>query len=213
MLLAVLEVLTGSGLAASAGLNAYIPLLVIGLLDRYTEVIDLPPGWQWLSSGWVLAILAVLLAVEVVADKVPVMDSVNDVLQTAVRPTAGGLAFGAGSASETVTVRDPGSFFSGNQWVPVVAGVALAFGVHAIKAAARPLINTVTVGFGAPVVSTVEDATSVTVSVLAIVVPVLMILFLAGLLLVVPWLVYRLRRRRRDRQEQLAAARAAGYRV
>jgi hypothetical protein len=210
---AVLEVLTGSGLAASAGLNAYIPLLVMGLLDRYTNVIDLPSGWQWLSNGWVLAILTVLLAVEFVADKVPVMDSVNDVLQTAVRPTAGGLAFGAGSASETVTVRDPGSFFGSHQWVPIVAGVALAFGVHAIKAAARPVINTVTVGFGAPVVSTVEDVTSVTVSVLAIVVPFLVIFLLVGLVLSVPWLVHRLRRRRRDRRAQLAAARAAGYRV
>lgn len=204
----VLEVLTGSGLAASAGVNAYIPLLVTGLLDRYTGLIELPSGWQWLGDGWVLAILAVLLTVEVVADKVPVLDSVNDAVQTFVRPTAGGLAFGAGSTSETVTVSDPDSFFSGNQWVPIVAGMALAFGVHAIKAAARPVINTMTAGVGAPVVSTVEDAGSVTVSVLAIIVPFLIIFVLVGLLVSIPWLVSRLRRRRRERQ----AARAAGYR-
>ena len=99
----------GAGLAASAGLNAYIPLLTMGLLARYTDLIDLPIGWQWLANGWVIAILALLLAIEVVADKVPVVDHVNDVVQTVVRPTAGGLAFGAGSASETVTVDDPGS--------------------------------------------------------------------------------------------------------
>ena len=81
----------------------------MGLLARYTDAIDLPNGWQWLSNGWVLAILALLLAVEMVADKVPVVDHVNDIVQTVVRPTAGGLAFGAGSASETVTVADPGS--------------------------------------------------------------------------------------------------------
>jgi uncharacterized membrane protein len=209
----VLEVLTGSGLAASAGLNAYIPLLVMGLLARYTDLIDLPGGWQWLGNGWVLAILTVLLAVEFVADKVPVLDSVNDTLQTVVRPTAGGLAFGAGSTSQTVTVDDPGSFFSGHQWVPIVAGMALAFGVHAVKAAARPVINTVTAGIGAPVVSTVEDITSVTVSILAIIVPFLVVIFLAALVAFVPWLVLRLRRRRRERREQLAAARAAGYRI
>jgi uncharacterized membrane protein len=213
MLWGVLEVLTGSGLAASAGLNAYIPLLVMGLLARYTDLIDLPSGWQWLGNGWVLAILTVLLAVEFVADKVPVLDSMNDTLQTVVRPTAGGLAFGAGSTSQTVTVSDPASFFSGHQWVPIAAGVALAFGVHAVKAAARPVINTMTAGIGAPVVSTVEDVTSVTVSVLAIIVPFLVILFLAGLVVFVPWLVVRLRRRRREKREQLAAARAAGFRV
>jgi uncharacterized membrane protein len=213
MLIDVLEVLTGSGLAASAGLNAYIPLLVMGLLARYTELIELPSGWQWLGNGWVMAILAVLLAVEFVADKVPMLDSVNDTLQTAIRPTAGGLAFGAGSASETVTVKDPGSFFAGHQWVPIVAGVALAFGVHALKASARPVINAMTAGIGAPVVSTVEDVTSVSVSVLAIVVPLLVIVLLVGVILAIPWLVSRLRQRRRERRAQAAAARAAGHRI
>ncbi len=205
--------LTGSGLAASAGLNAYIPLLVMGLLARYSDLIELPSGWQWLSNGWVVAILAVLLAVEFVADKVPVLDSVNDTVQTLVRPTAGGLAFGAGSASETVTVKDPGSFFTSNQWVPIVAGVALAFGVHALKAAARPVINAMTAGIGAPVVSTAEDVTSVSVSVLAIIVPLLVVVVLVGLVVAVPWLVVRLRQRRRQRRAELAAARAASYRV
>ncbi len=195
----VLEVLTGSGLAASAGLNAYIPLLVVGLLARYTDLIELPGGWQWLSNGWVLSILAILLVVEVVADKVPALDSVNDTLQTVVRPTSGGLVFGAGAAAQTVTVNDPGTFFAGKQWVPVAIGVALAFGVHAVKATARPLINTATAGLGAPVVSTVEDVASITVSVLAVLLPILVIFVLIGLVFFVPWLVLRLRRRRRLR--------------
>ena len=144
----MLALLTGTGLAASAGLNAYIPLLLIGLLGRYTGLIDLPHGWNWLSNGWVLLILGVLLAVEVVADKVPAVDSINDLLQTAVRPTAGGLAFGAGSSSKTVTVSDPGSFFTSRQWVPIVAGIVIALVIHIGKASARPVINTATVGFG-----------------------------------------------------------------
>jgi hypothetical protein len=147
----VLEALTGTGLAASAGLNAYIPLVTMGVLARYTDVIDLPTGWDWLSNGWTLTILAVLLAVEVVADKVPVVDHVNDVVQTVVRPTAGGLAFGAGSSSETVTVSDPGSFFSSNQWVPIAAGVVIALFVHGVKSASRPVVNVTTAGMGAPV--------------------------------------------------------------
>ena len=89
------EALTGTGLAASAGLNAYIPMLVVGLLGRYSDLITLPPGWRWLTNGWVVLILLALLAVEVVADKVPALDSVNDVVQTVVRPTSGGLVFGA----------------------------------------------------------------------------------------------------------------------
>ncbi|WFE31843.1 DUF4126 domain-containing protein [Micromonospora sp. WMMD975] len=205
----MLEVLTGSGLAASAGLNAYIPLMLMGLLARYTDLIELPSGWQWLGNGWVLLILTVLLAVEVVADKVPVVDHVNDVVQTVVRPTAGGLAFGAGSGAETVTVSDPDTFFSTHQWVPVVVGVLIALGVHLLKAAARPVVNAATAGFGAPVASTAEDATSVVMSVAAILLPVLVLVFAVGLVAFVAWLF----RRRSDRRRERAAARAAGFRV
>ncbi|MEU1810187.1 DUF4126 domain-containing protein [Micromonospora sp. WMMD1076] len=205
----MLEVLTGSGLAASAGLNAYIPLLLMGLLSRYTDLVELPSGWQWLGNGWVVLILAVLLTVEVVADKVPVVDHVNDVVQTVVRPTAGGLAFGAGAGSETVTVSDPDTFFSSHQWLPVVVGVLIALGVHLLKAAARPVINATTAGVGAPVASTAEDATSVIMSVVALLLPVLVLVFLVALVFFVPWLF----RRRRERRRERAAARAAGFRV
>lgn len=192
----MLEALTGTGLAGAAGLNAYIPLLAIGLLDRYTNLITLPPSWNWLSNGWVLLILAVLLAIEVVADKVPVLDSANDVVQTVVRPTAGGLAFGAGSASETVTVSDPASFFHSGQWMPIVVGILMALGVHGVKATARPIINTFTLGFGAPIVSTVEDAASATLSVVAIIIPLLVLAFVMFFGLFAWWVLTRRRRAR-----------------
>jgi Domain of unknown function (DUF4126) len=192
----VLEALTGTGLAASAGLNAYIPLLTMGLLARYTDAIDLPTGWSWLSNGWTLLILALLLAVEVVADKVPVVDHVNDVVQTVVRPTAGGLAFGAGSSSETVTVSDPGSFFGSHQWVPIAAGVVIALAVHGVKATSRPVVNATTAGFGAPVASTAEDIGSVLMSVLAILLPILVLVGLVLMVLAGVWVVRRRRRRR-----------------
>ena len=197
----MLEALTGTGLAASAGLNAYIPLLTMGLLARYTDAIDLPGGWQWLSNGWVIAILAVLLAIEVVADKVPLIDHANDVVQTVVRPTAGGIVFGAGSSSQTATVTDPGSFFSSHQWVPIAAGVLIALCVHGTKAAARPVVNATTAGFGAPVASTVEDIGSIVMSLLAILLPILVLL---GLVLLISTGIWAFRRRSRRRRERSA---------
>jgi len=201
---AVLEVLTGIGLATSAGLNAYIPLLMIGLLARYTNLITLPGPWQWLENGWVIGILVLLFAVEFVADKIPVVDHVNDVVQTVVRPTSGGLAFGAASMSQTTTVSDPGDFFSSNQWVPIAAGIVISFVVHALKATARPVINTTTAGVGAPVASTAEDLFSATMSIVAIVLPVLIIFFLAGMV----GFFVMVRRRLRRRREVKAARRA-----
>ena len=195
----MLEALTGTGLAASAGLNAYIPLMIMGLLSRFTDAIHLPPGWEWLSNGWVLAILTVLLAIEVVADKVPLVDHANDIVQTVVRPTAGGIVFGAGSSSQTATVTDPGRFFGSHQWVPIAAGVLIAFTVHGVKAASRPVINATTAGFGAPVASTAEDIGSIVMSLLAILVPILVLL---GLVLMVSSAIWVIRRRWQRRHER-----------
>ncbi len=205
MLRHVLEILTGIGLATSAGLNAYIPLLMIGMLARYTHLMTLPAGWHWLSNGWVIAILVALLAVEVVADKIPVVDHLNDMVQTLVRPTAGGLAFGAASSANTVTVSDPGTFFSSHQWVPILAGVAISFVVHSMKAMARPAVNLSTAGLGAPVASTAEDIFSTAMSFVAIVFPFLIIVFLAVLV----WSFAALRRRRQRRRAEKQALRDA----
>jgi hypothetical protein len=201
----MLEVLTGTGLATAAGLNAYIPLLTVGVLARYSDAITLPEPWRWLENPWVIGIIAVLLAIEVVADKVPVVDHVNDIVQTVVRPTAGGLVFGASSSSETVTVRDPAEFFSSHAWVPVVAGVLLSLFVHTAKATARPVINGATLGFGAPVASTIEDGVSVGMSIVAVLLPVLVLVLIAGVAAFVWWAYRRLARRRAQLARQPSA--------
>lgn len=192
----MLEALTGTGLATAAGLNAYIPLLVIGLLSRFTDLINLPGPWAWLGNGWVLSILALLLAVEVVADKIPAVDSINDVVQTVVRPTAGGMAFAAGAGSETITVENPGDLFTEKLWVPLVIGFLISLTVHGAKATARPIMNVATVGVAAPVVSTVEDVTSTGLSFIAILIPILIIVCL----LLMIWFFYRWRKKRQERK-------------
>lgn len=188
-----MELLTGLGLATAAGLNAYIPLLALGLLARFTGLIALPPGWAWLENGWVMAIVAVLLAVEVVADKVPALDSVNDAFQTFVRPTAGGIVFGSGTAAQTPAVTDPGAFVQSGQWLPIVVGVVVALAVSLTKSTVRPAANVATAGVAAPVLSTVEDGVSVALVFIAILVPVLVLVALVALI----WAAVRLLRRRR----------------
>lgn len=194
------EILTGTGLAVAAGLNAYIPLLTLGLAGRFLDFVVLPPAWSWLSNEWVLVILGVLLVIEIIADKIPVVDSVNDWIQTIVRPAAGGIAFGTGSTSATAVVQDPASFFSSNAWVPIAIGIVLALATHVTKMASRPAMNAVSVGAAAPVVSTLEDISSVVLSVLALLLPVLVVVALAGLTAGVVVLFRRARRRRADRR-------------
>jgi Domain of unknown function (DUF4126) len=192
-----MELLTGFGLATAAGLNAYIPLLCLGLLARFTDIVALPPAWSWLENGWVLTIVAVLLAVEVVADKIPALDSVNDAVQTVVRPTAGGIVFGSGTAAQTVAVTDPGAFARSGQWIPIAIGVVVAFIVHLTKSTVRPAANVTTAGVAAPVLSTIEDIVSVGLVAIAIIVPVLVLVIVAVLV----WAAVKLLRKRRRRKK------------
>jgi hypothetical protein len=197
----MLAALTGLGLSTAAGLNAYIPLLVVGVLANFTDVIRLPQDYAWLTNGWVLAVIGVLLLAEVVLDKVPVVDHVNDMIQTAVRPAAGGVVF---SATQAASQLDHSTWMSQNPWVSWVLGVGVALAVHVMKASARPVVNVSTAGAGAPVVSTVEDAGSLGMSLIAVFFPVLVVVTLIVLAVPTWWAIRRLRKRRARRAERLA---------
>jgi len=194
----VIEFLIGSSLAASAGLNAWMPLFLLGLADRFIPAMQLPGGWSWLSSDVALWIVGVLLVLEIIADKFPALDSINDIVQTVLRPASGGIVFGAGASAQTITVDDPTSFFTDNAWVPIVVGVGIALAVHVVKALGRIGANTVTGGLAAPVLSTAEDGASFLLAVAALVVPILALVLLIGLIVTAVALARRRHARRRD---------------
>lgn len=166
---------TGLGLAVAAGLNAYIPLLIAGLLVRF-DIVSFGQPFDKLGSTPALVIVAVLLAIEVFADKIPAVDSVNDAIQTFVRPASGATLFAAAAATGI-----------DQEWATALAlimGLVTAAGVHATKATARPVINAATAGMGAPVVSTIEDGVSAGLSLAALLAPLLALFALIGLAVV-----------------------------
>jgi hypothetical protein len=180
-----MDVLTAFGLATAAGLNAYLPLLVVALLARFTDLITLKPPWNTLESWWVIGVLVVLLAIEFLVDKVPAVDTINDVIQTFIRPASGAILFAASAGIITDT----------NAVLSMVCGLLIAGGVHAAKATARPVVTGTTGGVLNPVVSVLEDVVSLVVTILAIVVPILALLMFVALII---WFI-RWRRRRRER--------------
>ena len=181
----LLSVFTAFGLSSSAGLNAYLPLLVVALLARFTDLITLDPPWDALESWWLIGVLLVLLLIEMLVDKVPAVDSVNDAIQTFIRPVAGAILFAASA----------GVISDAHPVLALICGLLVAGGVHAVKATARPVITGTTAGTLNPVVSTLEDVLSLVMAILAILVPVLGFLLL---LAVIIWFIRR-RRRRRER--------------
>jgi hypothetical protein len=177
-------ILTGMGLAAPAGLNAYIPLLALALADRATTRVTLNAPYDILSSNLGIAILVVLLTVEVAVDKVPGVDHVNDIIQSFVRPAAGAIAALAATGG-VVTI---------NPALMVLIGVVLAGSVNAVKVTTRPAVTVGTAGIFNPVISLAEDAVAIVASIVAIFFPLLVILFLALFALSSILLLRRLRR-------------------
>lgn len=194
----MLAALTGAGLSAAAGLNAYIPFVLVALIARYTDFIDLPSQFAWIESGWAIGIATVLLISEAVLDKIAIVDHINDTIGTAIRPATGALVFAAVAAAEDLEKNS--SFFLENPWIGAILGAITAGIVHTGKAATRPVVNATTAGVGAPVVSTVEDGTALTLSLVAIFLPVLVIVFLIAMV----WAGFAIWKKIKDRRERRA---------
>ena len=174
------SIFSAFGLSASAGLNAYIPLLVISLLGRFTNLIELKAPWDTLESPWIIGLLVGLTLIEFFADKFPAINHVNDAIQTFVRPVAGAILFAA--SARVITDVHP--------VISLAAGLLVAGGVHAVKSLAiRPAVTATTGGVGNVPVSILEDIISGVVSFFSIVIPVLFAMFV---IIIASWVVWKI---------------------
>jgi hypothetical protein len=182
-------VLSAFGLSASAGLNAYVPLLIVALIARFTNWIELGETWGALTSWWVIGALIFLGLIEFFADKVPAVNHINDIVQTLIRPTAGAVLFAA--STDVVTNIHP--------VVALIAGLLISGTVHVAKSAAlRPAVTATTGGAGNVPVSVAEDLLATVLSILAVVIPVIIAaLIVLGTALLI-WLLWRRANRMRD---------------
>jgi hypothetical protein len=183
----MVEVLAAFGLSAATGLNAYLPLLIVGLLARFTDLITLNAPWNTLENPWVLGVLFVLLLIETVADKVPAVDTVNDAIQTVIRPAAGAILFAA--SGNVISIHSP--------VLAMICGLIAAGGVHAVKATARPIITATTAGVANPVVSAMEDVVSAGTTLVAVLLPALAAIVVLVFAALIVWFFVRRRRRQR----------------
>lgn len=178
------------GLSSSAGLNAYIPLLIAALAARFPlqePLLKLSEPYDLLGSWWAIGLLVILLIIEMTVDKVPAVDTVNDVIQTIVRPAAGAVLFAANA--NIINDMHPA--------IALGAGLLLAGGVHAAKGTVRPVVTATTAGTGNWLVSLVEDIVAFFMSLLSILVPILAGLAIIALFVFI-FMAYRRRKRRRN---------------
>ncbi|HLW01765.1 MAG TPA: DUF4126 domain-containing protein [Ktedonobacterales bacterium] len=193
-------------LSSSSGLRAYLPLFAMGI-GVVSGVVPLEHGYGILTNPLVLTALGVLSVLEVVADKVPGLDHISDVVHTAVRPIMGAVIFGT---TDNLVSANAGAV--GAIAAPII-GAVLAGGVHGVKALSRPVVTTTTVGIGNPIVSVIEDIATVALTVLGIIFPIvaliLLIIVVVLFVLLIRW-AYRVLQRRKQRKQAKAAGTGAG---
>lgn len=175
-------------LAFAAGLNVYATVAVIGLCARY-HLVDLPEQFRAFDNPVVISVALALYAIEFVADKIPWVDSVWDVVHTVVRPVGGVfIALTAlGHASPAATT------------IAALVGGSVAMTTHVTKAGTRAAANTSPEPFSNWALSLGEDAVAVSLSYAALRHPVIALTVAAILLGVIvacaSFLIRAIRRR------------------
>lgn len=181
------SILAAFGLSASAGLNAYIPLFIVGVIAHYfPQAMTLHAPFDTLANSWVLIVLGILIIIEFLADKIPAINHINDLIQTFIRPAAGAIVFAA--SAKVITDIHP--------VLALICGLLVAGGVHTVKAmAVRPAVTATTGGAGNLPVSLAEDFIAALTSILSVLLPVFAaLLVLIFLTLLLTWLSGRRKR-------------------
>lgn len=175
-------IFTAFGLSASAGLNAYIPLLVVGVMGHYLpNLLKLNQPWDTLANPWIVLLLSILVIIEMLADKIPAVNHINDLIQTFIRPAAGAIVFAA--SANVVTEVHP--------VLALAAGLLISGTVHLTKAGVvRPAVTATTGGAGNIPVSIAEDVTSTVLSIVAVVLPILIGTLLIVLASFIVWRIW-----------------------
>jgi hypothetical protein len=187
--IALFGIMSAFGLSASAGLNAYIPLLVVGVIAHYTDWIQLAPPFDLLANPWILILISVLLIIEMLVDKIPAVNHINDILQTVIRPAAGAIVFAA--SAHVLTGIHP--------LLALACGLLVAGSVHTVKSAAiRPAVTATTGGAANVPVSLAEDGIATVLSIISIVIPVLVGIILIILIALIIWWIWRRAVRKRQ---------------
>jgi hypothetical protein len=178
-------ILWGIALAATAGLRLFMPFLFIGGLARYAHV-PAPDmlGWTASDAGFLLLLVAALL--EILGDKVPVVDHALDAVATFLKPAAGLIL-------PVALLQDVSPMAA---WtLGIAAGAPLALGMHATKAGTRAVSTVTTAGIGNPVLSFFEDAMAALILVFTLLLPLIALVLVALLVVGVMRALGRMRRR------------------
>jgi hypothetical protein len=154
------------GSAWLSGINLYATILTLGLLQRFGFV-NLPGDLGYLSHNWIIAASAALFLVQFVADKIPAVDSIWDVIHTFIRVPAGAVLAATAFAHFDPRVR----------LLAFLLGGGIALSSHSAKTATRVVANTTPEPFSNIALSLLGDALTIGGTLLMAVHPIVWIAF------------------------------------
>jgi len=179
-----------SAAATAAGINPWLAALTLVAMAHFgwMELGTLPVVGSELGDPVILIALGLAFVVEQVADKVPALDHLSDLVHLPVKP-----AVAVALALVVAAPRDPSQL---EQYaVPLgIAAAAVALLAHLGKAGVRAGSTATTAGVANPVLSVIEDLGVVLMIVAAVVLPLLAILIVLVVLFVAGRGVWRLAR-------------------
>jgi hypothetical protein len=175
---AIASLATAAGLGWASGVRLYAVVFFLGLLQQF-GIYTLPAELQVLGNPWVMGASGFMFLVEFLADKIPGFDSVWDAAHTFIRIPAGAVLAAAAVAG-------------GDASMGIAAGIlggTVAASSHIAKASTRALINTSPEPFSNWTASFSEDALSIGAVWMALVFPLLMLVFLIIFFVLAIWLL------------------------
>lgn len=176
-----ISICLGIGLAASVGFRVFLPLFALSLAS-YFDVWNLNESWQWIGSTTALITLGVATLVEIFAYYIPYVDNILDSLSVP-------LAALAGTAVMLSTVSDLGPVIT---WaMAIIAGGGTAAAISGTSSTTRLASTATTGGLANPIVSTIETATAVLMSIISIFLPIIAVF----LVVIIFFLIYKLYKR------------------
>ncbi len=180
----ILSICLGIGLASASGFRVFLPVFALSLAS-YFDVIPLNESWAWIGGLPALISFGVAMVFEIFGYYIPFIDNLLDTIATPLAAIAGFVVMSSTMVDISPTMTTI---------LAIIAGSGSATAFQGLTTTTRLASSVKTAGLGNPVVSTAETGTAITLSSLAIFLPIVAVIFVVIIFGVIYWIYKKLKK-------------------
>jgi hypothetical protein len=180
----ILSICLGIGLASASGFRVFLPVFALSLAS-YFNVIPLNESWAWIGGLPALISFGVAMVFEIFGYYIPFIDNLLDTIATPLAAIAGFVVMSSTMVDISPTMTTI---------LAIIAGSGSATAFQGLTTTTRLASSVKTAGLGNPVVSTAETGTAITLSSLAIFLPIVAVIFVVIIFGVIYWIYKKLKK-------------------